>query len=187
MFIFHFFKHLSEQTYHNQAVFMWPTVVLVWLGLKINRCTSMSSKNRPGSMAMMSSYSAAFRPGIDDRKESLIAHAPSTASSSPGLRHTELVLIQPLRNKVSPSTDEERGEKGYSLSTYSISCTEIACVPSCPGEWRYTSSARWGSTGAIERLTPSRISSRTVWHDLRPRESSGSQYSLREKIRVTFC
>lgn len=145
----------------------------------------MSSKSRLGSMAMISSYSAALRPGIDDRKESLIAHAPSTASSSPGLRHTELVLIQPLRNKVSPSTDKDSGEKCYieitSLKTYSINCMEIACVPLRPGECRYTSSARWGSTGAIERLTPSRISSRTVWHDLRPRESSGSQYSLREK------
>lgn len=76
----------------------------------------MISKNRPGSMAMMRSYSAALRPGIDDRKESLIAHAPSTASSSPGFRHTESVLIQPLRNKVSPSTDKERDEKHYSQS-----------------------------------------------------------------------
>lgn len=59
-------------------------------------------------MAMMSSYSAALRPGIDDRKESRRAHAPSTASSNPGCRHTELVLIQPLRNKVSPSTKKEK-------------------------------------------------------------------------------
>lgn len=65
----------------------------------------MSSKNRPGSMAMMSSYSAALHPGIDDRKESRTAHAPSTASSNPGRRHTELVFIQPLRNKVSPSRE----------------------------------------------------------------------------------
>lgn len=54
-------------------------------------------------MAMVRSYSAALHPGMDDRKESLMAHAPSTASSNPGFLHTELLLIQPLRNSVSPS------------------------------------------------------------------------------------
>lgn len=56
-------------------------------------------------MAMVRSYWAAFLPGMEDRKESLMAHAPSTASSSPGRRHTELLLIQPLLNNVSPSAE----------------------------------------------------------------------------------
>lgn len=34
-----------------------------------------------------------------------MAHAPSTASSNPGRRHTELLLIQPLLNNVSPSAE----------------------------------------------------------------------------------
>ena len=42
---------------------------------------------------------------MEDRKESLMAHAPSTASSNPGRRQTELLLIQPLLNNV-PSSKE---------------------------------------------------------------------------------
>lgn len=68
----------------------------------------MSSKKRPGSIAMVRSYSTALHPGMEDRKESLIAHAPSTASSNPGFLHTELLLIQPLRNRVSPSTEQKQ-------------------------------------------------------------------------------
>lgn len=54
-------------------------------------------------MAIVRSYWAACLPGIEDWNESLMAHAPSTASSNPGRRHTELLLIQPLLNNVSPS------------------------------------------------------------------------------------
>lgn len=51
-------------------------------------------------------------------------------------------------------------------------------IPSCPGEWTYTSSARCGKTGAMDLVTPSRIFCKTVWHDRLPSESSGSQYNL---------
>lgn len=46
-----------------------------------------------------------FFPWIKDRKESLIAQAPSTASSKPGRLHTELLLIHPLLNNVSFSVN----------------------------------------------------------------------------------
>lgn len=59
-------------------------------------------------MATVRSYLAAFLPGMEDRKESLMAHAPSTASSNPGRRHTELLLIQPLLNNVSPSIETQK-------------------------------------------------------------------------------
>ncbi|TNN65479.1 hypothetical protein EYF80_024298 [Liparis tanakae] len=63
-------------------------------------------------MAMVRSYCAAFLPGMEDRKESLMAQAPSTASSKPGRRHTELLLIQPLLNSVSPSAREHEAHSG---------------------------------------------------------------------------
>lgn len=72
-------------------------------------------------MARTSSYWAALRPGIDDRKASRMAQAPSTASSRPGRRHTELLLIQPLRNNVSPSG----GHKEEERSEVSITCTIV--------------------------------------------------------------
>lgn len=59
-------------------------------------------------MARISWYWAALRPGIDERKVSRMAQAPSTASSRPGRRHTELLLIQPLRNNVSPSAGHKK-------------------------------------------------------------------------------
>lgn len=37
----------------------------------------------------------------------------------------------------------------------------------------------------MDLVTPSRISSKAVWHDLLPSESSGSQYNLNEKHRRT--
>lgn len=73
-----------------------------------SQLTSMSSNRRPGSMATVRSYLAAFLPGMEDRKESLMAHAPSTASSNPGRRHTELLLIQPLLNNVSSSIETQK-------------------------------------------------------------------------------
>lgn len=80
--------------------------------------TSMSSKKRPGSMAMVRSYSAALHPGMEDRKASLIAHAPSTASSKPGFLQIELLLIQPLLNRVSPSTDGQANRFKDTLIPY---------------------------------------------------------------------
>ena len=59
--------------------------------------TSMISKSSPGSITMITSYSAAFLPGMLPRNESLIAHALSMASSSPGFFQIELVLIHPVR------------------------------------------------------------------------------------------
>lgn len=77
-----------------------------------SQLTSMSSNRRPGSMETVRSYLAAFLPGMEDRKESLMAHAPSTASSNPGRRHTELLLIQPLLNNVSASIETQKTYKG---------------------------------------------------------------------------
>ena len=61
------------------------------------RLTSMISKSSPGSITTITSYSAAFLPGMLPRNESLIAHALSMASSSPGFFQIELVLIHPVR------------------------------------------------------------------------------------------
>lgn len=59
---------------------------------------SINSNSNPGSIIMTTSYSKGFLPEMDPRKESLIAHAPSMASSMPGFFHAELALIQPVRN-----------------------------------------------------------------------------------------
>lgn len=67
--------------------------------------TSMSSNSKPGWMAMVRSYVAGFFPGMDERKESLMAQAPSNISSTPGLSHPDVLWIQPLLNKVCVSAD----------------------------------------------------------------------------------
>lgn len=56
-------------------------------------------------MAMVRSYVAGFLPGMDERNESLMAQAPSTISSTPGLSHTGVLWIQPLLNKLWASAD----------------------------------------------------------------------------------
>lgn len=124
---------------------------------------------------MVRSYLAGFFPGMDERKESLMAQAPSTISSTPGLSHTDVLWIQPLLNKVCVSADTVSFSNIFQVVTKTQRCRR---VPSCPGEWAYTSSARCGRIGATDLVTPSRIRSKTVWHDRLPSESSGSQYNL---------
>lgn len=70
---------------------------------------------------MMTSYSKAFLPEMDPRKESLIAHAPSIASSIPGFFHPELALIQPVRNTPSESWEQSKQRK-IELSSYLSKC-----------------------------------------------------------------
>lgn len=60
--------------------------------------TSITSKSSPGSMTMTTLYAAAVWPGMLPRNASLMAHALSMASSSPGFFQMELVWIHPLRN-----------------------------------------------------------------------------------------
>lgn len=48
-------------------------------------------------MTTVTWYSAAFLPGMLPRNASLMAHALSIASSSPGFFQTELVVIHPVR------------------------------------------------------------------------------------------
>lgn len=80
-------------------------------------------------MAIVRSYWAACLPGMEDRNESRMAHAPSTASSNPGRRHTELLLIQPLLNSVSPSAED------IPVDEYMFGWTTQSNgnIPSCPG------------------------------------------------------
>lgn len=134
-------------------------------------------------MAMVRSYVAGFFPPMDERKESLMAQAPSNISSTPGLSHPDVLWIQPLLNKVCVSAHMVSFSNTSSRSRTScdkegIGIVQGGWIPSCPGEWTYTSSARCGKTGATDRVTPSRIFCKTVWHDRLPSESSGSQYNL---------
>lgn len=147
----------------------------------INWFTSISSNSKPGLMAMVRSYLAGFWPGTEERKESLTAQAPSTISSTPGLSHVGVLWIQPLLNKLCVSADRV-GFSDASPSSHTRGLwggqEDAGRIPPRPGEWAYTSSARWGRIGATDLVTPSRILSKTVWHDCLPSESSGSQYNL---------
>lgn len=87
---------LKKKVYRNQ-LFLHRQLILSC------KFTSINSNSNPGSITMTTSYSKAFLPGMDPRKESLIAHAPSIASSIPGFFHPELALIQPVRNTPSES------------------------------------------------------------------------------------
>lgn len=83
----------------------------------------MISKSSPGSMTMTSSYSAGFWPGMLPRKQSLMAHALSMASSRPGLFQRELVWIQPVRNTLLGS------EKTNSIADMELQATPQGLRP----------------------------------------------------------
>lgn len=89
--------------------------------------TSMSSNSKPGWMAMVRSYVAGFFPGMDERKESLMAQAPSSISSTPGLSHPDVLWIQPLLNKVCVSADTVSVSNTSSRSR-TTSCDEEGIV-----------------------------------------------------------
>lgn len=101
--------------------------MVIKLGLNRHRVlifllTSINSKSNPGSITRTTWYSKEFLPAMELRKASLIAQAPSIASSRPGFFHTGLVFIHPEWNTLSESFG------GKQRQTYWVGLWKLAKV-----------------------------------------------------------